>query len=101
MIYHIVPAETWQNFENKAAYVADSLQTEGFVHCSTEAQVAGVLARFYAGVPNLLLLHIDEQKLTCPLKYEPAPDASGLFPHVFGPINLAAVVKITDTQLFQ
>jgi uncharacterized protein (DUF952 family) len=62
--------------------------------------VAGVLARFYVGVADLLLLHIDEQHLTSELKYEPASDASGLFPHIFGPINKDAVVNITDPHLF-
>lgn len=96
MIYHIVTAETWHNFEGQTTYVAESLHTEGFIHCcSNQAQIEGVLSRFYAGVPNLLLLHIDDQKLTSELKYEAATDVDDLFPHVFGAINQDAIIKVT------
>ena len=96
MIYHVVSKANWQKFENVAEYVAESLQSEGFIHCSTEAQTAGVLERYYANVPNLLLLHIEEQYLRSELKYEPSPDGSDLFPHVFGPINRDAIVEVVS-----
>lgn len=96
MIYHVVSKANWQKFENEAEYVAESLQLEGFIHCSTEAQTAGVLERYYAKVPDLLLLHIEEQYLRSELKYEPSPDGSDLFPHVFGPINRDAIVEVVS-----
>jgi uncharacterized protein (DUF952 family) len=100
MIFHVVTASQWQQFENQDHYVADSLAIEGFIHCSTAAQVAGVLQRYYAGATDTMLLHIDENFFTAELKYELAPSVNELFPHVFGAINKNAIMAITDTSSF-
>ena len=94
MIYHIVTEEIWQNALQQGFYEADSLTKEGFIHTSMATQVAGVLERYYTGQSNLLLLHIDEEKLTAPLKYELAPSVNEEFPHIFGRLNLDAVTKV-------
>ena len=94
MIYHIVTEEIWQNALQQGFYEADSLTKEGFIHTSMATQVAGVLERYYTGQSNLLLLHIDEEKLTAPLKYELAPSVNEEFPHIYGRLNVEAVVKV-------
>jgi uncharacterized protein (DUF952 family) len=71
---------------------ADSLEAEGFIHCSTAAQVEATANRIFRGSGDLLLLVIDPARLTAPLKYERATDVGDEFPHVFGTIDLAAVV---------
>lgn len=97
MIFHITDRATWASSRVAGAHTSStrglSLADEGFVHCSTAAQVDGVLSRFYAGVADLLLLHIDPDLLTSPLRYDEVPGA-GTFPHVYGPINLDAVVHV-------
>jgi len=93
MIYHVVTEANWQKAQQQGFYEADSLASEGFIHSSKAEQVAGVLERYYKGQSNLLLLHIDETKLTAPLKYELAPSVNEEFPHIFGRLNLDAVVK--------
>jgi len=93
MIYHVVTEANWQKAQQHGFYEADSLASEGFIHSSKAEQVAGVLERYYKGQSNLLLLHIDETKLTAPLKYELAPSVNEEFPHIFGRLNLDAVVK--------
>ena len=95
MIYHVVSNENWQKAQLQGFYEAASLAAEGFIHCSKEEQVKGVLERYYAGQTGLLLLHIDETKLTAALKYELAPSVNEAFPHIFGPLNLSAVVNVT------
>lgn len=95
MIYHLVSPAYWAQFEQEAAYVSESLAIETFVHCSRHEQIAGVLERFYGDVSELLLLHIDESKLTSPLLYEAVPDSTETFPHVYGPINRDAIVEIS------
>lgn len=94
MIYHIVTGINWQHALQNGFYEAESMAEEGFIHTSKATQVAGVLERYYANQTNLLLLHIDEQKLTAPLKYEPAASVNEEFPHIYGRLNLDAVVKI-------
>ena len=95
MIYHVTKKQAWQNALQKGYYEAASLSTEGFIHTSTLPQVAGVLNRYYKNEVDLILLHIDESKLISPLKYEMAPSVNELFPHIFGPININAVIKTT------
>ena len=96
MIYHITNKQQWHAANEKGFFDEPSLQTEGFIHNSTEAQVSGVLERYYKDKNDLLLLHIDETKLESDLRYELAPSLNEMFPHVFGTINLNAVVKITE-----
>ena len=88
MIYHVVNTKSWQAALKLGYYEAGSLATEGFIHASKEDQVKGVLERYYQGQPDLLLLHIDESKLTSELKYEISPSINEAFPHIFGNINL-------------
>ncbi len=94
MIYHVVTTQNWQKALQQGFYEAASLATEGFIHASKAEQVAAVLERYYKNQVNLLLLHIDETKLTATLKYELAPSINEEFPHIFGRLNLDAVIKI-------
>ena len=94
MIYHVVSNTSWQNAVQQGFYEAASLAQEGFIHASKADQVAGVLNRYYKGQTDLLLLHIDESLLTSTLQYELAPSVNEEFPHIYGPLNVDAVVKI-------
>jgi uncharacterized protein (DUF952 family) len=92
MIYHIATAIDWNLQLTQTTYAPAGFAKEGFIHCSKKDQVPGVLQRYYAGVKDLILLHIDEAKLSAELKYEAATNEE-LYPHVFGEINKEAIVK--------
>ena len=85
----------------RGTYAPTSLRDEGFIHCSIIAQVIDTANRFYRGSDNLVLLHIDESRLKAELKYE-APammhgeSAGELFPHLYGELNVDAVVRIVE-----
>jgi len=96
MIYHVSTAKEWQTAQQQGFYEVESLATEGFIHCSEMEQVAGVLERYYKDQTGLLLLHIDESKLTAPLKYELAPSVNQEFPHIYGRLNLEAVISVAE-----
>jgi uncharacterized protein (DUF952 family) len=104
MIYHITSRAAWKDARQLGNYRAESLETEGFIHCSTKSQVLPVAENFYQGQRGLLLLMIDPSLLTSDLKWEPSSGGTpppgvpegDLFPHVYGPINLDAVVKVFD-----
>lgn len=106
MIYHITSRSAWNEARERGEYRAQSLETEGFIHCSTEEQVVPVAQKFYSGQRDLLLLVIEPGLLESNLKWEPpsggAPPPGvpegDLFPHVYGPINLDAVVKVFDLE---
>jgi uncharacterized protein (DUF952 family) len=95
MIYHVVNIPDWEKALALGYYEAPSLLTEGFIHCSKKEQVEGVMERYYADQYDLLILHIDEGKLESPYIYELAPSVNEEFPHVYGRINLDAVVDVT------
>ncbi len=105
MILHITSKSEWAEAQTRGEYIAPSLNTEGFIHCSTEKQVLHVANAFYSGRTDLVLLKLDGAKLKPELKWEPpaGPPAPGisesdLFPHIFGPINLTAVASILDFE---
>lgn len=93
LIYHVVSTGDWSSCEDQDAYTATSLPVEGFIHLSEKEQVAGVLDRYYKGRQDLLLLHIDSEKLMSELKYELATNDE-YFPHLYGPLNKDAVVAV-------
>ena len=93
MIYHVTRKADWEKALLKGFYEANSLRSEGFIHASSVNQITGVLERYYENENELLLLHIDEQLLTSPLKYELASSVDQVFPHIYGTINVDAVVK--------
>jgi uncharacterized protein (DUF952 family) len=93
MIYHVTTHAAWQSAIEKGRYEHISLEKEGFIHNCSREQLAGVLDRYYKDQYDLLLLHIDETLLEAELKYELAPSVNEEFPHIFGPINIDAVVK--------
>lgn len=92
-IYHIVLPSRWAEFDGKEFYEAESLGTEGFIHCSYDNQLAGVIERYYRDVPEILVLTIDPEKLTSDLVIEESTGGE-FFPHIYGPINRSAVIEI-------
>jgi len=94
MIYHIVSKSDWQNAEASDTYRGDTLDTEGFIHCSTMVQVANTGSRYYSGRTDLLILSIDPAQLSAEVKYEDSGKGE-LFPHVYGPIENEAVLAVT------
>jgi uncharacterized protein (DUF952 family) len=100
-IIHLASNDAWLAADKQGTYHADSLSTEGFIHCSTTSQIVGVANTFYHGQSGLVLLVIDPGKLNTKLKWEPPAEPEPtharegeLFPHVYGPINLDAVVNV-------
>ena len=91
-IYHLVLRSAWERSPDRP-YAADSLASEGFIHCSNAGQVAGSANRFFADQTDVLVLEIDPDRLTSPLRDEPG-GAGELYPHVYGPINRDAVVAV-------
>jgi uncharacterized protein (DUF952 family) len=92
MIFHITARSQWQQAQQVGEYRADSLATEGFIHCSQATQLVWVANQFYRGIPDLVLLQIDPAQLTAPLQYDEI-ETGDQFPHLYGALNLEAVVQ--------
>ncbi len=100
LIYHVVLPEVWEIFRTRPSYQAESLQSEGFIHCSYEIQLEGVLKRYYSEVDRVLILSIDTTKLLPKLVEEPSTNGE-IFPHIYGRINHNSVVEIKERNLKQ
>lgn len=94
LIYHVAFKDAWEDAKQKGFYEPPSLNAEGFIHCSQEQQVEGVLERYFAGQTNLVKLTIDTDKLTSKFVFEWSPSTADTFPHVYGPINTDAVINV-------
>jgi uncharacterized protein (DUF952 family) len=120
VILHLVPAAVWQAHRDAATYAPEAYAEEGFVHCSPDREVMlRVANRYYGAVEgDVLVLALDEHRLTSEVRWEAPtppgpPDDNGegrevggvgprpahpladvRFPHVYGPLDLAAVVEI-------
>jgi uncharacterized protein (DUF952 family) len=89
LIYHLVPRSVWEAAP-PGPYSAESLATEGFIHCSNRDQVARSANRFYADAAELVVLSLDTGRLGGTVRDE-AAGSGELFPHVYGPIPREAV----------
>lgn len=105
MILHITSKSEWADAQTRGEYIAPSLASEGFIHCSTEKQILNVANAFYRGRTDLVVLNLTEARIKPELKWEapagpPAENISeaDLFPHIYGPINLDAIASVLDFQ---
>ena len=100
-IYHLALARDWAAARDAGAYTVSTLgrtlAEEGFIHASRADQWHGVRERFYAGVAEpLVLLVVDPDRLTAQVREETVPGLDETFPHVYGPIDLEAVVEVRE-----
>jgi uncharacterized protein (DUF952 family)/uncharacterized protein YciI len=88
---HLVAAQTWAERDPTAAYASASLAAEGFIHCTDGAAAMVATAnRHYRGDPRaFVVLTVDLDATGSPWQFD---DPSGIYPHVYGPIDPAAVV---------
>ena len=96
-IYHIAAAADWARACRDGQYTMSTrgrtLAEEGFIHTSTAGQVALVANAFYQGESDLLLLVIDVGLVDSQIRYEHVPGQAQPYPHIYGPLNIDAVVQ--------
>jgi len=94
IIYHVTTADNWKEAKAQGYYEHPSLKAEGFIHCSQDHQVAGVLERYFQGQTNLVKLVIDTDKLTSKFVFDWSPSTADTFPHIYGTLNTDAVTDV-------
>ena len=94
MIFHIPSRAAWESALGAGLYDAESLATEGFIHCSTADQYIWVANQRFRGCTDLVLLHIDPTRLRSQVRYENLEGGETLFPHVYGAIPIGAVLNV-------
>ena len=96
-ILHITQRQEWEMAKNLGTYRSHTLASEGFIHCSTTAQAIGSANRFFKNQKDLVILVIDIDRVKPELRYEGA-DTTNLFPHIYGELNIDAVVEVIDLE---
>ena len=94
-IYHVTTLKEWEAAKIKNEYKPVNFEQDGFIHCSVEKQIPGVLGRFYKGQTGLVKLKIEKEKVQRPVLFELAIDLDELFPHIYGALNLDSVVEVS------
>jgi len=110
LVYHLCTRAAYNAAQAAGVYRAASLDTEGFIHLSQAHQVGPTARAYFANVPDVVVLVIDPARLSSRLVYEaPAPlasetpkavEAGALYPHCYGPIDVAAIVGVRDVGEF-
>jgi uncharacterized protein (DUF952 family) len=92
-LWHLALPEEWATAQATGFVAPPSLDAEGFVHCSTEEQVDGTIARHFAGVDELVLLRVDHRDLGDSLRWEESRPGEP-FPHVYRAIRVDEVTEV-------
>jgi uncharacterized protein (DUF952 family) len=90
-IYHITSEREATEAQTSGEYIPQDFPREGFIHCSYEHQLDGVIKRRFQGRSDLVLLEIDPGRLTCKLIDENLEGGTELFPHIYGRLPMSAV----------
>ncbi len=94
-IYHVITREEWERARTAGIYRAPSLATVGFIHFCLASQLDFVRRKYFATQGDLLLLEVDPARLQCEVRYEKSEPDQEPFPHLYGPMELEAVIGAT------
>jgi uncharacterized protein (DUF952 family) len=92
-ILHIAPRSLWEHGRVGDTYQGNTLESEGFLHCSNVNQVVAVANALFRGQKDLVLLLIRASRVASPIRYEGA--TSEVYPHIYGPLNCDAVIAVS------
>jgi len=96
-LFHLALAPAWERARASGSYdrstIDRSLAEEGFIHCSFADQVQATADRYYRGRDDVVLLRIDPTLVDVEVRVELAPGSGQSFPHLYGPLPAAAVVR--------
>jgi len=98
IIFHIARRDAWANRAVVGSYHPEMFSIDGFIHCSTRDQVIKVADARFRGQTGLVLLYIDTDKVTAPIRYENLEGGRELFPHIYGEINTDAVAQVVEFE---
>ncbi|MBD2040056.1 DUF952 domain-containing protein [Microcoleus sp. FACHB-672] len=96
VILHITKREQWEHAKPAGVYYSPTLETEGFIHCSTPQQIIQTANLFFKNQKGLVIFCIQEEQVQSEIRYEAVE--SKHFPHIYGPLNLDAVIQVIDFE---
>ena len=97
-LFHLALADDWRDAQEAGAYristIGMTLDEVGFIHCSFADQVDATASRYYAGREGIVRLTIDPERVGAEVRVENLMGGDEVFPHVYGPIPLDAVIAV-------
>ena len=97
IILHITKREQWEKARLDGVYRDDTLDSQGFIHCSTSQQIIKVANALFHAQKGLVLLCIAADKVQSEIRYESA-GGEEVYPHIYGPLNVSAIMKVIDFE---
>lgn len=94
MILHCMKKTTWEHHKEKEYWGTRNIDADGFIHCSTVEYFWRVAPQFCDTEEALVLICIDESKLTSKVRYEVGGDCGRKYPHIYGLVNNSAVTQV-------
>jgi len=98
IIFHITTRGAWDAAKAAGTYWPEAFAAEGFIHCSTPAQVVRVADARFRGRRELVLLAINTERVAPEIVYENLEGGPELFPHIYGGLNADAVVEVLEFE---
>lgn len=97
IILHITRREQWKKAKLEGVYKGDTLDSQGFIHCSTFQQIIKVANALFHAQKGLVLLCVATDKVRSEIRYE-SVGSEEVYPHIYGPLNVDAIVKVVDLE---
>jgi uncharacterized protein (DUF952 family) len=101
-LLHITERRVWLDAASAGEYRMSTrgvtLEQEGFIHCSERHQLRGVAERFYGDADDLVVLVIDSDRVSAPVRSEAPEPGAEEYPHIYGPLPVEAVTSVTTVS---
>ena len=94
LILHITTRKDWEHAKHIGIYKTESLEKQGFIHCSYPSQLEKVADANYPGRKDLVLLCVESNRVRADLREDNVGGES--YPHVFGALNLDSVAEVFE-----
>lgn len=95
-IYLLISGADYEVAAAHGTLYNDSLQTSGFIHASPIDELTRVANKYYQGVADVRVMIAEVLKIDAIVRWEPATD--GIYPHIYGPMNMDAVTKVVPVS---
>ncbi len=95
-IYLLMTPADYQNAKAVGTWNPSSLAVEGFIHASPADQLTRVANKHYRQSNEVVVVFLRHEQVRSEILWEPA--TGGLYPHVYGPINMDAEAKAVVIQ---
>lgn len=92
LIFHLLLKKDWKERKIDSRYSPESLESKGFIPCSSGSRIEAVANRLFKGEKRVLLLVINTTLIEPELKFEKDKETGMRYPHIHGPLNLDAVI---------